>query len=330
LANNVLLLKHLEAPVESGIFWRILCLTGPTKGEAFILKGQRIILGRSETADIKLQDTKSSREHAEITKSGEDWVITDLGSQNGLLVNDQKVNQAKLKEGDKIVIGTTVFKFSKVEYKNDKKNKFAEPDLVKKNSKNINQDKKKNNVLVIVILLAGFLLIFQSPEKNQETSQAKKRASTAVAESTDQSADYLQALQKKQYKEDKILKAKMESIFKRGLREYREQNFFRAINEFNLALILNPNDPLADFYLRKAKEELDKVIADHNIKAKRDEDSLKYQSAVISYCAIIRLLVQYPEDSRYLQALNNIKTLEAKLGQEPGETQCIQKKSTPE
>ena len=115
MAKNVLVLKHFEAPKDAGTYFRLVCLTGTSKGETYVLTGNRIVIGRGEKADIRLNDTKSSREHAEITKVGSNWVATDLGSQNGIMVNDKKVTQAQLSEGDKLIIGQTVFKFAKVE-----------------------------------------------------------------------------------------------------------------------------------------------------------------------------------------------------------------------
>jgi hypothetical protein len=78
MAKNVLVMKHLETPKEAGTYYRLMCLTGPNKGESYVLIGNRIVVGRGEKTDIRLNDTKSSREHAEITKVGDSYVVTDL------------------------------------------------------------------------------------------------------------------------------------------------------------------------------------------------------------------------------------------------------------
>ena len=110
MPKNVLVLKHFESPKEAGVYFRLVCLTGGNKGESYVLLGNRIVIGRSEKADIRLNDTKASREHAEVTKVGNDWVATDLGSQNGIVVNDKKITQKALTEGDKLIdIGLFVF-----------------------------------------------------------------------------------------------------------------------------------------------------------------------------------------------------------------------------
>lgn len=324
MSKNVLAMKHFEVPREEGTWWRLMCLTGQTKGEAYILTGNRIVLGRSEKADVRVLDIKSSREHAEITRVGKDWVLTDLGSQNGIVVNDQKVSQLKLKEGDKIVIGQTVYKFTKVEVKGAESGKAKKAELDEAFNE-VRPEKKKTSALLGLIAAVGIGLILLDDSGAPKTR--KKEASTTKA-TKDVTDEYLNLVRQKQMMEDKALKQKMNTIFNRGLREYREKNYFRAINEFNLALILNPSDPLADFYLRKAKEELDKVIADEFIKGKRDEEALRYQNAIVTYCSIIRLLYQYKDDERYKSAEENIRNLEGKLGLEPGESNCLKKQQT--
>lgn len=322
MAQNVVILRHFENPKEEGTFYRLICLTGNNKGESYILKSNRIVMGRGDNVDIKVIDIKSSREHAEITKVGSDYFITDLGSQNGILVNEEKVTQAKIKEGDRVVIGQTVYRLSKIEGKpvsQVKNDKFTEDNIDRPGT----PGKKSSNILIVVLVIGIAFMLLGDGGEDKKIETTKTRGNVQ-----DISDDIVNVLKKKKFEEDKNLKIKLNSIFQRGLREYREKNYFRAISEFNLALILNPNDPLADFYLRKTKEELDKVITDYFIKAKRDEESLKYQSAIISYCAVIRLLGQYEADQRFKDAEDNIKKLEGLLGLEPGEASCLKKQSS--
>ncbi len=69
------------------------------------------VLGRGETADVPVADTKASREHCRVQYSAGRWVVTDLGSRNGILVNGQPSKRKDLKDGDKIQIGQTVLVF---------------------------------------------------------------------------------------------------------------------------------------------------------------------------------------------------------------------------
>ena len=89
----------------------MLSLTGLTKGTSFYLEGKRAVIGRSDNVGISILDPKASRQHAEIVKYEDSHIITDLKSQNGVVVNDLKIAQHKLTSGDRVVIGSTVFKY---------------------------------------------------------------------------------------------------------------------------------------------------------------------------------------------------------------------------
>ncbi len=321
MAKNVLVLKHFESPKEAGTYFRLVCLTGTSKGESYVLSGNRIVIGRGDKADIKLNDTKASREHAEVTKVGSNWVATDLGSQNGIVVNDKKVTQSQLNEGDKLIVGQTVFKFAKVEVSaKAKTNKDKDSEAPEASGA------KKTLVPMILLGAVVIYLILGDDKKSSENSgKSKKQSSTSYQ---DVSSDYLAQLKKRQANEDKAVKEKLNVIYQRGLREFREGNYFRAIAEFNLALIISPGDPYAEYHLRKTKERLDKTIEEFTIRAQRDEGALKFKSATVSYCSIVRLLYTVPEDPRHKNAEKQIAELETRMGMEPGETNCLKKSRT--
>lgn len=86
----------------------------PEKGETrFPLELPRICLGRSESNDLCLSfDAAISRKHAEIVRRGNDFVLLDLGSRHGTLVNGVAVQgQQTLSPGDRIQVGHTVVTF---------------------------------------------------------------------------------------------------------------------------------------------------------------------------------------------------------------------------
>lgn len=316
----VKILKHFEMPKDEGTHYRLVCLTGEKKGDAYFLTGNRVVMGRSEKADIKIHDIKSSREHAEITKVGKDIVLTDLGSQNGIVVNDLKVKQHVLKNGDKVIIGKTVYKFNEVKVKGkldtaakSKKDTIQEDDELEETQ----EPKSKMTLILGGVILVALVLILDSGDGTKKKSNSSNRYN--VQEITD---PFTASLKNKQ-NENKESKQKLNIYFQKGLREFREGNYFRAISEFNHALSWSPNDPLAEFYLRKTKEALDKEIEAYFIKGKRNEGALKYQKAVVQYCAIIRLLINNPEDERYKRGLEGIGRMEEKLGLDEGEIECV-------
>lgn len=319
----VKILKHFEMPKEEGIYKRLVCLTGEKKGEAYFLTANRVVMGRSEKADIRIYDIKSSREHAEITIVGKDVVLTDLGSQNGIVVNDLKIKQHTLKNGDKIIIGKTVYKFNEVKVRSEVATKVQnKKESDEDTEEDLDEEQTPQNnittiVLLVVIVLGAVMLIFDSGDEPSE-KRTKKKSNYNVQEITDPFTASL----KKKSNENKESKIKLNVYFQKGLREFRERNYYRAMSEFNHALSWSPNDPLAEFYLRKTKEALDKEIEAYFIKAKRNENSLKFQKAVVQYCAIIRLLTNNPEDERYKRAEEGIGKMEEKLGLDEGEVEC--------
>ena len=74
------------------------------------LTGEPLSIGRSREADIPLLDDKVSRVHCGIRLSDGDFYLKDLKPRNGTFVNGQRVEDTvKLKPGDRIQIGSTIF-----------------------------------------------------------------------------------------------------------------------------------------------------------------------------------------------------------------------------
>ena len=111
MSDKVNIIHGHQLPVAAGTYYRLWCMAGAQKDKAYYLQANRIILGRGEEADIPVQDIKASREHAELVRQGDHFILTDLKSQNGVVVNDHKISQVTLKNGDYIIIGQTVFKY---------------------------------------------------------------------------------------------------------------------------------------------------------------------------------------------------------------------------
>jgi hypothetical protein len=67
------------------------------------------VLGRGDSADIRLQDTFASSSHARLVPQGEVIVLEDLGSTNGTYLNDRKVaSPVEVHAGDVVKVGKTV------------------------------------------------------------------------------------------------------------------------------------------------------------------------------------------------------------------------------
>jgi hypothetical protein len=78
---------------------------GPNAGSKFFLDEDKVIVGRHPDSDIFLDDITVSRRHAEITRTGERFSLSDAGSLNGTYVNRERVEDATLETGDEIQVG---------------------------------------------------------------------------------------------------------------------------------------------------------------------------------------------------------------------------------
>ncbi|HEY6475111.1 MAG TPA: FHA domain-containing protein, partial [Polyangia bacterium] len=91
----------------------LLVIAGPSFGEMHRLQVARAVIGRADTAAIRLLDDGISREHAAIEREGGKNVLVDLGSTNGTFCNGERIKRHELVDGDKISVGaSTIFKFT--------------------------------------------------------------------------------------------------------------------------------------------------------------------------------------------------------------------------
>jgi hypothetical protein len=70
-----------------------------------------VVIGRLSTNDVVLSDPNVSRRHAELRRDGQDWLVVDLGSTNGTMVNGKLAKEHRLKNGDKISFGSSELEF---------------------------------------------------------------------------------------------------------------------------------------------------------------------------------------------------------------------------
>ena len=73
----------------------------------FGIDEQAIQIGRVGDNDIVLPDPNVSRVHARVWRSNDSFIITDLDSTNGTLVNEKRVSEAALADNDAIRLGST-------------------------------------------------------------------------------------------------------------------------------------------------------------------------------------------------------------------------------
>ena len=84
----------------------LMAMGGSSAGRVFRLDRPRATVGRSKSADVCLRDDGVSRLHCALeSKDGASYVISDLQSTNGTLVNGGRVERTELRAGDRIQLG---------------------------------------------------------------------------------------------------------------------------------------------------------------------------------------------------------------------------------
>ena len=91
--------------------WAFRFISGKYEGGEYPLLDQgELIVGRSNEIDLVLAEDMVSRKHARILLKDGQVSIADLGSTNGTFVNGEKVREAQLSEGDRVLIGSSILK----------------------------------------------------------------------------------------------------------------------------------------------------------------------------------------------------------------------------
>lgn len=78
---------------------------GSGQGSRFLLDQDLTVAGRHPDADIFLDDVTVSRRHAEFHREGNSFMVSDLGSMNGIFVDGERVDRSNLATGSEVLIG---------------------------------------------------------------------------------------------------------------------------------------------------------------------------------------------------------------------------------
>jgi hypothetical protein len=106
-------LKQFALPEESGTFLMIVLCGKPERW--LRLTEKKYCFGRSEEADVIINDDEISRIHCLIEDNNRNWILTDCNSRNSVYVNSEKTLKKSLCDGDIIRIGRCELIFLKNE-----------------------------------------------------------------------------------------------------------------------------------------------------------------------------------------------------------------------
>jgi len=89
---------------------QLVVASGSRAGQAIPIAGERFVIGRADDCNLKPRSELISRYHCEIFIDHGEVFVRDMGSKNGVFLNDNQITQTnQLKHGDKLVIGPLEF-----------------------------------------------------------------------------------------------------------------------------------------------------------------------------------------------------------------------------
>ncbi|MCS4485107.1 FHA domain-containing protein [Gleimia sp. 6138-11-ORH1] len=96
-----------KAPLDNPA---LLITSGPLLGTSLALTNAEVIIGRSPSATLVLDDSYASSQHARIYKAENIWYVEDLGSTNGTYLDDERIHYPQpLSVGKILRIGQSTF-----------------------------------------------------------------------------------------------------------------------------------------------------------------------------------------------------------------------------
>lgn len=122
----------LRQPTTPTVLAWLVIIKGPDTGHMFQLSPEPAVIGRDGACDIIVDDSAASRRHAKLRMVvGDDklphFLVHDLASGNGTLLNDEEMLKGELRDGDTLTVGSTEMVFKQVlPRKSDKRSGSSE------------------------------------------------------------------------------------------------------------------------------------------------------------------------------------------------------------
>ena len=90
---------------------RLVVISRSLAGSAFDLGADWTTIGRGDGNDVQLPEQSVSGRHCEVRPQGDDLIVRDLGSTNGIFVNSQKMTEGRLKPGQTLRLGEVELRY---------------------------------------------------------------------------------------------------------------------------------------------------------------------------------------------------------------------------
>jgi len=232
----------------------------------FPISKNKIVIGRREDCDLSLgTDNTVSRLHAQIEKTKEGYLLTDLGSHNRTKVNERLMQAAVLKHNDKIRIGRNNLTFLTKTHEKDK----PQDSLV------LTTDSEEEKELKRILKTSSGEDVLESQELFVSIDDLKTTGQRAVSSPSEKSKMDAKILERS----NKVLRllydisSQLTSItdFKELLKRIMD-NIFKVIDADYGFLILTGQE---------GDNQLTPVVVKHKDDRERDKETLKVSRTII-------------------------------------------------
>jgi len=247
-------------------------------------EGEEISIGRAGENRLVLKSDRISKEHCKIYFISNQWKIIDLGSKNGTRVNNKKIDEQTIGNGDVIQIAdfridvlleeTNRLSPEVMDYKDRtvilKRSATipSESGVVTRKKGTLGSFLKNSRMKIVVITISVIFVILLSLILKQKYSIHKADQETAIITEEKKKAETI---------EDTELKRKVTKYIKRGKELFEGGNFSRALIQFITVLDIYPANEEAAKYTKLCK---DKIEEEKNIKRLQEEKEKQLKERV--------------------------------------------------
>ncbi|MBN1114028.1 MAG: FHA domain-containing protein [Oligoflexia bacterium] len=258
--------RHLKPVIEAAI---------PASGQKISkpMTTDCVIVGRSEDADLTINDLKLSKHHFMLVKNNGKYSIKDLQSTNGIILNGKRVKKALLTGSDKIVAGNTTFRFILTNSDYDKpepaKMPLGAPIDFTFDKSYRKTERAGSRKTIFVSIIAGLIvtaasLMFFSSEEEVKVAPIAQTQILPASRSID-----LEIAETNLNEEDR---AKILSYYRLAEYHFNMGNYALAKKSMETVFSLLPDSVIATAFIAACEDQIDRFAkADDNLRELEEE-----------------------------------------------------------
>ena len=174
--------------------FQLVVIEGPDVGRTFSLEdGSKLRIGRGEQSDTRLSDGTVSRVHCEISRQGNQVLITDLGSSSGTLVDGQTVDSGRLEFGSIVQLGDSQLRLARPRVDGETTMAPGQSPLAKPLDKLVGQ--KINTYRIDSIIGRGVSgMVFKAHDEEKDRTAALKVLTPMLSQNDEQRNRFVRAM----------------------------------------------------------------------------------------------------------------------------------------